>query len=68
LDKAQPKQQMVTNHNKIEDADKKKKKRKNQNSGPCTYRKNHPQQQSTNKNHVQPKTEANNTNIKTNPC
>ena len=30
LDKAQPKQQMVTNDNKIEDADKKK--RKNQNS------------------------------------
>jgi hypothetical protein len=28
LDKAQPKQQMVTNHNKIEDADKKKKKGK----------------------------------------
>jgi len=25
LDKAQPKQQMVTNHNKIEDADKQKK-------------------------------------------
>ena len=32
---------MVTNDNKIEDADKQKQKKEKSNSGPCTYRKNH---------------------------
>jgi hypothetical protein len=39
---------MVTNDNKIEDADKQKKNKKEKsNSGPCTYRKNHAESPST---------------------